>query len=224
MTGILKQAICDALATFIRSRPGFDPHNYGDAASYRADVRRAARQKRDAETMLAAVRWRDSITGADLIEAARGAFSGRLTIELLPAGQTVRGLFLPSPIPDAPSRVRIDYCVGQYGPTEYRAAVCAVLAGALWNWQRDNMPPLVRHRVECLADTNADGSPGGYVPATRREFPTAADAETYAQTVNARRYPFVHAVYGDQHMCAGDWLRRKFRAEFGSALQRRWFD
>ena len=35
----LKQAICDALATFIRTRPGFDPHNYGDAASYRADQR-----------------------------------------------------------------------------------------------------------------------------------------------------------------------------------------
>ena len=67
----MKTAICDALAAFIRSRPGFDPCNYGDAASYRADQRTAARQKNDAETMLAAVHWRDSITGADLIEAAR---------------------------------------------------------------------------------------------------------------------------------------------------------
>lgn len=177
----LKQAICDALATFIRSRPGFDPHNYGDAASYRADVRRAARQKRDAETMLAAVRWRDSITGADLIEAARG---GRLTIELLPAGETVRGVFLPSPVPDASPRVRIDYCTGQYYPTEYRAGVCRVLASALWNHARDNMPPGTLHHNSETGET-------------------------------LQRY---------DGMRAGDYLRRKFRAEFGSALQRRWFD
>ena len=159
----LKTAICDALATFIRSRPGFEYANYGDAASYRADVRRAARQKRDAETMLAAVRWRDSITGADLIEAARGE---RLTIE-----QTARG-------------IRIDYCTGQYYPTEYRAGVCRVLATALWNWQRESMPPGTLHHNSETGET-------------------------------LERYDGLRA---------GDWLRRKFRAEFGSALQRRWFD
>lgn len=186
----LKQAICDALATFIRSRPGFDPHNYGDAASYRADQRTAARQKNDAETMLAAVRWRDSITGADLIEAARG---GRLTIELLPAGETVRGVFLPSPVPDVPPRVRIDYCTGQYYPTEYRAGVCRVLASALWDWQRKNMP-----------------EPSGRITKTIGAGPFKSDVEM--------------DCYGPCKVSAGDWLRRKFRAEFGSAMQRRWFD
>ena len=48
----LKQAICDALATFIRSRPGFEYANYGDAAIYRADQRTAARQKNDAAATL----------------------------------------------------------------------------------------------------------------------------------------------------------------------------
>ena len=192
MTDIPKQTICDALAAFIRSRPGFDPHNYGDAASYRADVRRAARQKRDAETMLADVRWRDSITGADLIEAARG---GRLTIE-----QTARG-------------IRIDYCAGQYYPTEYRAGVCRVLASALWNWQRENMPAPYAHRVHY---------PDGTVsPAL--DIHAASEARTLhpaAYLTDLYRIP----GRPNGSISAGDWLRRKFRTKFGSALQRRWFD
>ena len=196
----LKTAICDALATFIRSRPGFDPHNYGDAASYRADQRTAARQKRDAETMLAAVRWRDSITGADLIEAARG---GRLTIEVNPAG-TVGGIMRPV--------VRIDYCTGQYYPTEYRAGVCRVLASALWNWQRDNMPAPYAHRVEW---------PGGGLAILQLHAMTEArNADPAVRVYDLYRIP----GRPDGSVSAGDWLRRKFRAEFGSALQRRWFD
>lgn len=203
----LKESVCNALAVWIRQRPGLEYGNYGDAASYRAEIRSIARDKRDAETLLAAVRWRESITGQDIIEAAKGAYSGRMTITAHSSG-----------------KASIDYCTGQYWPTEYRRAAAAVLAGTLWTYARDNMSAPARYRVECLADTNADGSPGGYVPATRREFPTAADAETYAQTVNARRYPSVHAVYGEQRMRAGDYLRRKFRDEFGSAMQRRWFN
>ncbi len=39
-------------------------------------------------------------------------------------------------------KVRIEYDCGQYLPTEYRAAVCAVLASALWAWTREHaMPP-----------------------------------------------------------------------------------
>jgi hypothetical protein len=32
---------------------------------------------------------------------------------------------------------RLDYCAGQYFPTEYRAAVCRALASVLWNYWRD---------------------------------------------------------------------------------------
>ncbi len=35
----------------------------------------------------------------------------------------------------------IDYVTGQYGPTEYRRAVCAVLASALWEYTRDKCKP-----------------------------------------------------------------------------------
>ena len=199
----LKQAICDALATFIRSRPGFEYANYGDAASYRADVRRAARQKRDAETMLAAVRWRDSITGADLIEAARGE---RLTIE---ATRVEYPNQLPTPYG---YRVRIDYCAGQYYPTEYRAGVCRVLANALWNWQRENMPAPYAHRVEWPR--------GEFAILQLHAMTEARNADPTVRVYDLYRIP----GRPDGSVSAGDWLRRKFRAEFGSALQRRWFD
>lgn len=195
----LKTAICDALAAFIRSRPGFDYANYGDASSYNADVRRAARQKRDAETMLAAVRWRDSITGADLIEAARG---GRLTI--IPPGMPHYGM--------ESNVVRISYCVGQYRPTEYRAGVCRVLASALWNYARDNMPAPSGYVV----------TDWGYPADAFGKFATRDAAEACLANAGGREAGHVAELYDGR--TAGDYLRRKFRAEFGSAMQRRWFD
>lgn len=126
-----KEAICDALLAWINQRPGLEFANYGDVSSYRAEQRSIARDKQEALTLLAAVRWRDSITADDLIEASRHSFSGRLSIKFRevanksgPAGGAI-----------------VDYCTGQYWPTEYRRAVCAVLAGALWNWQRDKAMP-----------------------------------------------------------------------------------
>lgn len=189
-TDTLKTSICDALAAFIRQRPGFDFANHGDAASYRADSRRASLQKRDAETLLQAVRWRESISGADILEAAKG---GRLTITADPAGS-----------------VSIDYCTGQYFPTEFRAGVCRVLSSALWNWQRENMPAPYAHRVE-------------YPDGTKETM------QLHAAMDARQRGAYVSDLYHAPgsplgSMSAGDWLRAKFRREFGSSLARRWFN
>lgn len=43
----------------------------------------------------------------------------------------------------ARNRAVIDYCTGQYFPTEYRRAVCAVLASALWYYTREHCMPTV---------------------------------------------------------------------------------
>jgi hypothetical protein len=40
---------------------------------------------------------------------------------------------------DANGSFRLEYCVGQYFPTEYRAAACRVLAGAWWSLDREGM-------------------------------------------------------------------------------------
>lgn len=125
-----KQAIIDALSKFMHQRSGMDPHNYGDYASYRSEQRSVTRDLHHARTLLGAVSWRDSITADDLIAASKSAYSGRLTI-----------------VEDS-GRVRIEYCTGQYFPTEYRRAVCAVLAAALWDYTRDHAMPAPSGKVK----------------------------------------------------------------------------
>ena len=109
--------ILAALLKFARQRPRLEFANYGDPAAYRAESRRIAAQLRDALALLLAVSMRGGISAADLKEGFR-AYSGRLSWD----GQ------------------RLDYCTGQYWPTEYRAAVCAVMAQVLWEFFRACAP------------------------------------------------------------------------------------
>lgn len=126
-----KQAIIDALANFIRQRPGLEFANYGDVSSYRSEARRIAADKRHAMKLLVAVAGNDGITADMLVAASDSAFSGRLTI-------------CEGPGPDRNyirrnGDVRIDYTTGQYFPTEYRKAVAAVCASALWYYVREHV-------------------------------------------------------------------------------------
>ena len=102
----------------INQRPGFDPMNYGDAAGYRAAARTATRQLHDARAMLAFVACRPAITEYAIRAALRGG--GRM--RLRDSGE-------------------LEYCTGQYWPTEYRAGACRVLATIIWDYWRDGMPP-----------------------------------------------------------------------------------
>jgi len=115
-----KQTILNALYTFAHKRPQLEYGNYGDPVAYRAESRAITRDLHDARRLLRAVELRPSITAQEILDASRRAFSGRLTITT-----------------DA-DNVQIDYCTGQYFPTEYRRAVSAILASALWSyWQTD---------------------------------------------------------------------------------------
>jgi ribonuclease I len=121
-----RDAILNLLDVWVRQRPGLDARNYirdsRDAdgrRAYFAECRKIARQLRDARVLLAAVR-RSGISADRLREAFR-AYSGRLTY--------------------TPGR-GLDYTVGGYWPTEYRAAACAVLSSALWEHVRENSMPL----------------------------------------------------------------------------------
>ena len=123
-----KQQILDSLHRFASQRPGLDFRNYGNAAAYRQESREITRDLNQARILLLAVEWRDSITAAHIIDAARSAYSGRLTID--------------------PETAEIKYTTGQYRPTEYRRAVCAVCAATLWACMRDfYIPP----RIEPLS-------------------------------------------------------------------------
>lgn len=118
-----KQSIINGLQAWIKQRPGLEYGNYGTLTSYCAEQRDITKDLQDARVLLRAVIWRDGITADDLLTAAKHAYSGRLSIT-----------------ETAPGRFVIDYCTGQYWPTEYRKAVCAVLASALWTYQRESMP------------------------------------------------------------------------------------
>lgn len=124
-----KDAIIALLTDFINQRPGLDPADYGLAPysrpheradalrAYNSDVRRITKQLHDARRLIDYVAARDGITADDLLDSFR-AFSGRLSLI-----ETANGH-------------ELDYYTGQYYPTEYRAAVCAVLASAIWDYHR----------------------------------------------------------------------------------------
>ena len=178
----LKVAILAALDRFIRQRPGLEYCNYGDPQAYRAEMRRITRDLNHARVLLRRIEW-SSISGIDLMNAAR---SGRLKFEATPDG------------------VKVDYCTGQYFPTEYRAAVARLCASALWDWTRDYCMPSA-----------------AYVVAGKKSYSTREDAEFMAQ----HYLPAVVSIEVRYNgLSAGDWLRRHFRREFGRGLASRFFN
>ena len=114
-----KSTILAALDAWIRQRPGLDYGNYGDWTAYRSELRSIGKDLQHARAMLNYVAWHDSITAEMILDCAR---SGRLSI-------VVDG-----------NKVRVDYCTGQYWPTEYRPAVCRLLSSVIWHWMRENAP------------------------------------------------------------------------------------
>jgi hypothetical protein len=116
-----RQPIIDALRKHIASRSGIDFRNYGDRASAMQDYRQILRHGKDARAMLRAVELSE-MEPQTLLDAFR-AFSGRLSYT---------------------EGKGCDYCTGQYFPTEYRAAACAVLSTALHNHYATDCPPDAR--------------------------------------------------------------------------------
>lgn len=119
-----KENIIAAIRKFIGQRSGisFADYQSGDwkasRESFMGDYRPMLKAGQDARILLAAVSGRDGITVENIINATR-AFSGRL--QVVEKGESIA----------------VDYCTGQYFPTEYRNAACAVLATALWDYARE---------------------------------------------------------------------------------------
>jgi len=120
-----KQQMIEALYKFINQRSGIEFGNYqtrdwkSSREAFNGDYKPILKHGRHARQLLRAVELRPSITEKELLEASR-AYSGRLQFVEKDGG------------------VYVDYTTGQYFPTEYRNAACAVLASALWHyWQPD---------------------------------------------------------------------------------------
>ena len=116
-----QQSVLHLLDRWTRQRAGLEFCNYGRISSYRSEQRGITRDLHDFRALLEGVSWR-SFT-QEQWRAAFSAFSGRLSL-----------------IEENGQPVRLEYCTGQYFPTEYRKAACAVLARLLWSDAGDNMP------------------------------------------------------------------------------------
>lgn len=204
-----KEQICTLLDAWIRQRPGLDFGNYcsgwNDAAgraAYRAEVRSIGKDLQDARQLLRAVEL-SGITGEELADAFPRAFSGRLSLV------------------EHKGRPALEYCAGQYWPTEYRRAACAVLAAALWAYKREKCMPAPGYIVECLYEDN-HGIGTEYIRANVGTYATRADAERYAGTIPAARRPLITEEYNGKS--GGDYLRNSFRREFGRGIANRWFN
>jgi hypothetical protein len=105
-----RQIIIYALHRFISQRSGIDSQDYGNRESFIEDCKQIVKDGRMAREMLWVVEF-SSMPSEVLLDSFR-AFSGRLKFE----------------------NGNCEYIIGQYFPTEYRLAACAVLAAALRNW------------------------------------------------------------------------------------------
>ena len=115
---ITREQVLSLLTAFVSQRSGIDYRDYGDRSSFMGDYNTILKDGKTARKLLQKVEW-SSMTVETLLDAFR-AFSGRLQIT------------------EKDGELRLDYCTGQYFPTEYRAAVCAVLASALWSHYRED--------------------------------------------------------------------------------------
>ena len=97
--------IKSALRAFVAQRPGFDYHNYATTSAYRADQKRAMRDKADALALISA--FPDNADPRFLVDALSSG--NRLSLD----GE------------------HLDYTPGQYWCVEYRAAVCRAVSDAL---------------------------------------------------------------------------------------------
>lgn len=107
------------IASYAAQNPGLEYCNYSRGwsdtegrAAYFAEARRITRQLHKVSRALHDAYFAGA-TDADIAEAARHAFSGRLSITQSPGGAWI-----------------LSYCTGQYWCTEYRAACAAVLERA----------------------------------------------------------------------------------------------
>jgi hypothetical protein len=80
---------------------------------------------------------------------ATPARSGTLKHYRRAIARCVPGILGTPHLTETDGKLKLDYCTGQYFPTEYRKAVAAVLAQALWDHKRDHcMPPEERQRKD----------------------------------------------------------------------------
>ena len=126
MDKISKSELIDVFREWVNKRPGLDPRDYGAGNGgdwrtyYNQDARMCTQQRSDALVFLNFFE-RSQMTAENVVDAFEHSFSGRLSLKY-----------------DEKRGWHLEYCTGQYYPTEYRNAAAAVLASAIWYYRRDD--------------------------------------------------------------------------------------
>jgi hypothetical protein len=110
-----KQTTIEKLVTFVNQRPGLDFCNYGDAKAYRSESREITADRNDFFELLGLAVSRCTDLDKQLTDFLSKT-SGRLLLN---------------------KEGRLEYCTGQYFPTEYRPAANRVLRDIIWASYRD---------------------------------------------------------------------------------------
>ena len=105
----------EKLNKFVNQRAGLDFANYGDMRLYRQESREITRDRSDYYELLCLASARVS----DLDE--------KLTAQLKRTGDRL----------SMSENGNLEYCTGQYFPTEYRPAACRLLRDIIWADYRD---------------------------------------------------------------------------------------
>jgi len=105
----------EKLVTFVNQRPGLDFSNYGDVSAYRSESREITKDRQDFFELFALAARRVDNLEQQLTDYLTTT-SGRLLLN---------------------KEGRLEYCTGQYFPTEYRPAANQVLRSIIWNSYRD---------------------------------------------------------------------------------------
>jgi len=101
----------EKLTKFVNQRPGLDYSNYGELSSYRSEMAEITRDRTDYFELLSLAFSRiDNLN--EVVTNYLKTSSGRLTMN--EAGN-------------------LEYCTGQYFPTEYRPAANRLLRDIIWN-------------------------------------------------------------------------------------------
>lgn len=120
----MKEQIISLLWRFINERPCLDFQDYNDAKAYRAELRQIGKDLKHARELLKAVER-----------------SGMVNGELLHEGLT-KGGRLSVKHNEKSGALEVEFNAIQFKATEYRKAVCGLLAFCLWSAERQAFPRL----------------------------------------------------------------------------------
>jgi hypothetical protein len=107
----------EKLTKFVNQRPGLDFANYGDVSAYRSEMAEITRDRSDYFELLSLAFSRIDNLNEQVTDYLKNT-SGRLKLN---------------------DKDELEYCTGQYFPTEYRPAANNVLKSLIWASYRDEI-------------------------------------------------------------------------------------